>query len=651
MAIKTRTGADGPHVATALVVFQCLIIVVMTAVARYHPYADAKDNRNSALSHQGGFQLGLDERELYKFYIMFQDVHVMIFAGFGFLMSFLKRYGYSSTGFTLLLGALMVQWGILCHGFFRLDPLDHKIPISIESSTHLYFDLSGQDLRHGENQSVLGTNLLKINARALYNQKQSDHFVWLFLLSADVATAAILISMGAVLGKTTPLQLLIMGFIEMIVFTANEYLGVEVFKKAEINRQKVHCVDHMTPSIRKCRHHLHQHVAAACVGTAHLRADTMELVAYHRRQRSNRDPTRCVSLQAVDAGGSMYVHVFGAYFGLAVSLALGHGKVIAKSEGEDSKEGSSYTSDIFAMIGELREVGPSNSREGSGTPLQNPLHFYTLDDKKAVQCVRLSPVATIFLWLFWPSFNAGLSTGDDKHRAVINTYLSLASCCVMAFATSAVVNKDNKFDMVHIQNSTLAGGVAVGTVCDLMIQPFGAVLIGMLAGVVSVLGYRFLQVYHHHKPATSIYLVLLYTRLDTLLHELSLAFQPYLLSLVHLHDTCGVNNLHGIPGVMSGVMGAVVAGLATEKDYNYSLYQQFPARMPPANSSDYWEYAAHLGGDVNPGVGRSASGQAGYQLLALSVTFVVAWVSGALTGTQWGVGGCLETPRSGVGYE
>nr|CAD7417459.1 unnamed protein product [Timema poppensis] len=69
MAIKTRTGADGPHVATALVVFQCLIIVVMTAVARYHPYADAKDNRNSALSHQGGFQLGLDERELYKFYI------------------------------------------------------------------------------------------------------------------------------------------------------------------------------------------------------------------------------------------------------------------------------------------------------------------------------------------------------------------------------------------------------------------------------------------------------------------------------------------------------------------------------------------------------------------------------------------------------
>nr|CAD7458619.1 unnamed protein product [Timema tahoe] len=462
MAIKARTGPDGPHVAAALVVFQCLIIVVMTAAAKYHPYADAKDNRNSALSHQGGFQLGLDERELYKFYIMFQDVHVMIFAGFGFLMSFLKRYGYSSTGFTLLLGALMVQWGILCHGFFRLDPLDHKIPISIES-----------------------------------------------LLSADVATAAILISMGAVLGKTTPLQLLIMGFIEIIVFTANEYLGVEVFK-------------------------------------------------------------------AVDAGGSMYVHVFGAYFGLAVSLALGHGKVIAKSEGEDSNEGSSYTSDIFAMI------------------------------------------ATIFLWLFWPSFNAGLSTGDDKHRAVINTYLSLASCCVMAFATSAVVNKDNKFDMVHIQNSTLAGGVAVGTVCDLMIQPFGAVLIGMLAGVVSVLGYRFLQ--------------------------------PYLLSLVHLHDTCGVNNLHGIPGVMSGVMGAVVAGLATEKDYNYSLYQQFPARMPPANSSDYWEYAAHLGGDVEPGVGRSASGQAGYQLLALCVTFLVAWVSGALTGTR-GFGGietqgrCPQQPR------
>ena len=47
---------------------------------------------------------------------------------------------------------------------------------------------------------------------------------------------------------------------------------------------------------------------------------------------------------------------------------------------------------------------------------------------------------------------------------------------------------------VHIQNSTLAGGVAIGTAADMMVQPWGAVLIGMIAGVISVLGYAYLTV-------------------------------------------------------------------------------------------------------------------------------------------------------------
>lgn len=54
----------------------------------------------------------------------------MIFVGFGFLMMFLRKYGYSAVGFTLLLGALMVQWAMLCQGFFRLEA-DRKIHLSI----------------------------------------------------------------------------------------------------------------------------------------------------------------------------------------------------------------------------------------------------------------------------------------------------------------------------------------------------------------------------------------------------------------------------------------------------------------------------------------------------------------------------------------
>lgn len=60
-------------------------------------------------------------------------------------------------------------------------------------------------------------------------------------------------------------------------------------------------------------------------------------------------------------------------------------------------------------------------------------------------------IGTIFLWLFWPSFNAGLAEGDAQHRAVINTYYSLAGCCVTAFAMSALVSKDHKLDMVKYE--------------------------------------------------------------------------------------------------------------------------------------------------------------------------------------------------------
>lgn len=365
-------------------------------------------------------------------YPIFQDVHVMIFVGFGFLMTFLRKYGYSSVGFNLFVSAMIIQWAIICRGLFDLDPVDSKIPVNLTS-----------------------------------------------LLSADLATAAVLISMGAVLGKTTPLQLLIMGIIEIAVGTANEHLGVEIFK-------------------------------------------------------------------AVDAGASMFVHVFGAYFGLAVSLVLGHGARLRKGEG-NALEGATYTSDLFSMIG------------------------------------------TVFLWMFWPSFNGALVEADAQHRAIINTYLSLCSCCVVAFIMSSLLHKESKFEMVHVQNATLAGGVAVGTAADMLLHPWGALAVGALAGALSVLGYARLQ--------------------------------PLLLDKLRLHDTCGVHNLHGMPGVLAGLVGALVAGLASTSSYGSTaaLAGAFPARIVVNGT------AAGL-------VERSAGAQAGYQLLALVVTLLIACVGGVATG-------------------
>lgn len=58
---------------------------------------------------------------------------------------------------------------------------------------------------------------------------------------------------------------------------------------------------------------------------------------------------------------------------------------------------------------------------------------------------------TIYLWMFWPSFNSAITNyGDPQHRTAMNTYYSLAACTVATFAFSALVNPEGKLDMVSI---------------------------------------------------------------------------------------------------------------------------------------------------------------------------------------------------------
>ena len=45
-----------------------------------------------------------------------------------------------------------------------------------------------------------------------------------------------------------------------------------------------------------------------------------------------------------------------------------------------------------------------------------------------------------------------------------------------------------------MQNATLAGGVAVGTVADLVLKPYGAIAVGIAAGLISTLGYAYVTV-------------------------------------------------------------------------------------------------------------------------------------------------------------
>ena len=74
------------------------------------------------------------------YFSVFQDVHVMIFIGFGFLMTFLKRYGFGSVAFNLMLSALVIQWSIIIRGCLDVHGLsDGKINLDLGRCFPIYF--------------------------------------------------------------------------------------------------------------------------------------------------------------------------------------------------------------------------------------------------------------------------------------------------------------------------------------------------------------------------------------------------------------------------------------------------------------------------------------------------------------------------------
>lgn len=56
---------------------------------------------------------------------------------------------------------------------------------------------------------------------------------------------------------------------------------------------------------------------------------------------------------------------------------------------------------------------------------------------------------TVFLWMFWPSFNSAIADpGMAQLTAITNTYFSLAACVLTAYAISSLVEHRGKLDMV-----------------------------------------------------------------------------------------------------------------------------------------------------------------------------------------------------------
>lgn len=300
-------------------------------------------------------------------YVIFRDIMVMLLLGFGFLMTFLSKYGLGAVGLTMMLTAIAVLLNISTELFARF----------------IYGD---------DSEETAFPYPLAVSS----------------FIDGEFSAATLLISYGAVIGRASPVQLVIMAICQSFFYAFNKVIIVLGLMAAE------------------------------------------------------------------DVGGSITIHMFGAYFGLAVSYALGPPKESSASNSEPSQ-----VSDLLAMIG------------------------------------------TTLLWVYWPSFVGATETGVsvNENVCVVHTVLALLGSTGAAFYMSQK-KCHGKLDPVHIANSTLAGGVAVGSSARLAMTPGGALLLGTLAGTVSVYGY---------------------------------VYSTPFLETKGVYDTCGVGNLHGFPSVLGGL--------------------------------------------------------------------------------------------------
>ena len=180
-----------------------------------------------------------------------------------------------------------------------------------------------------------------------------------------------------------------------------------------------------------------------------------------------------------DTGGSVVIHAFGAYFGLGLVAAT------AKKMSDEPTCETDSTSNQFSLLGSL------------------------------------------VLWVFWPSFTSAVASPERVVLTAINTVFALAGATIATYIFSKLIR--GKVDIEDIANASLAGGVAIGSTCDIA-NPGMSMLIGLAAGILSTVGYSIIA--------------------------------PKIQKLIRGTDTCGVHNLHGMPGLLGGLSAIIITGNA-----------------------------------------------------------------------------------------
>lgn len=137
---------------------------------------------------------------------------------------------------------------------------------------------------------------------------------------------------------------------------------------------------------------------------------------------------------------------------------------------------------------------------------------------------RFSMIGSMVLWLFWPSFCCAVVPPGQLAATAVNTVIALCGATMSTYVFSSILGK-GKVAIADMANAALAGGVAIGATCNVMPISF-AFAIGLFSGALCVFGYAFVQ--------------------------------PRLQRRLGIVDTCGVHNLHGMPGLFGGLAAIVV---------------------------------------------------------------------------------------------
>ncbi|KQM11578.1 ammonium transporter [Methanomassiliicoccales archaeon RumEn M1] len=185
-------------------------------------------------------------------------------------------------------------------------------------------------------------------------------------------------------------------------------------------------------------------------------------------------------MDATDPGGSMLVHMCAAYFGLGVALAV-------------------------------------REKRAFDEPMYTTTH--------SVSFVWL---ASMLLWMLWPSFVTALLPSDQVTWGMITCYMAGLGSIITTYLICQIVQK--KVNPLIYTYAMLAGPVAIGSPL-LSVNQWGALVVGLVAGAISALSFIYLQ--------------------------------PRLCKFLGVLDVMGVHNLHGVAGWIGALSIVVITGTFT----------------------------------------------------------------------------------------